>query len=74
MQTAVVLIFAIQFLLSTALPLHIVLPRDKRSEPLSKEKVTNLKSGIELLFQYLVSTEHVIQDILIRFIICRLKS
>ena len=65
MQNAVVLIFATQVLLSTALPLDIVLQRDKRSKQLSKEKVTDLKSGIELLFQDLVSTEYVIQDILI---------
>ena len=65
MQTTVVLIIATQILLSTALPLDIVLPRDKRSEQLSNEKVTDLKSGIELLFQYLVSIEYVIQDILI---------
>ena len=65
MQNAVVLIFATQVLLSTALPLDIVLQRDKGSKQLSKEKVTDLKSGIELLFQDLVSTEYVIQDILI---------
>ena len=65
MQTTVVLIIATQILLSTALPLDIVLPRDKRSEQLSNEKATDLKSGIELLFQYLVSIEYVIQDILI---------
>ena len=62
MQNAVVFIFATQVLLSTALPLDIVLQRSKQ---LFKEKVTDLKSGIELLFQYLVSTEYVIQDILI---------
>ena len=65
MELTVVLIIAIQVLLSTALPLDIVLPRDKRNEQISEEKVTDLKSGIELLFRYLVSIEYVIQDILI---------
>ena len=65
MQTIVIFIFATQFLLSTALSLDIVLPRDKSSKQLSKEIVTDLKSGIELLVQYLVSKEYVIQDILI---------
>ena len=63
MQIAVVLIFCNTSLLSTALPLDIVLTKDKRRQPLSKEKVTDLKSGIKLLFQYLVSTEYVIQNI-----------
>ena len=63
MQIAVVLIFCNTSLLSTALPLDIVLTKDKRRQPLSKEKVTDLKSGINLLFQYLVSTEYVIQNI-----------
>ena len=65
MQIAVVLIFCNTSLLSTALPLDIVLTKDKRRQPLSKEKVTDLKSGIKLLFQYLVSTEYVIQNITI---------
>ena len=52
MQTAVILIITIQALLATALPLDIVLPRDKRSD-----EVSNFKSGIQLLFQYLVSTK-----------------
>ena len=63
METTLVLIIATQVLLSTALPLDIVLPRDKRSEHISKAKVTDLKSGIELLYQYLVSTQYVIKDI-----------
>ena len=63
MQNAVVLIFATQVLLSIALPLEIVLPKDKRSEDIS-----DLKSGVQLLFEYLVSTKYVIQHLVTRFI------
>ena len=45
-----------QVLLSTALPLDNVLSRDKRSNELSKMKVSDVKSGVQALKEYLVSS------------------
>ena len=52
----VVLNFSIQVLLSTALPLDNLLSRDKRSNELSKMKVTDVKSGVQVLKEYLVNS------------------
>lgn len=54
-MTIIVLAFSVQVLLSTALPLDNVLLRDKRSDELSKIKATDVKSGIQVLKEYLVS-------------------
>ena len=55
-MTIIVLAFSIQVLLSTALPLDNVLLRDKRSDELSKIKATDVKSGVQVLKEYLVSS------------------
>ena len=52
----IVLSFSVEVLLSTALPLDNVLSRDKRSNELSKMKVTDVKSGVQVLKEYLVSS------------------
>ena len=55
-MTIIVLAFSVQVLLSTALPLDNVLLRDKRSDELSKIKATDVKSGVQVLKEYLVSS------------------
>ena len=55
-MTIIVLTFSVQVLLSTALPLDNVLLRDKRNDELSKTKVTDVKSGVQVLKEYLVSS------------------
>ena len=58
MQIRVILVltFSVQVLLSTALPLGNVLSEDKQSNELSKMKVTDVKSGVQTLKEYLVSS------------------
>ena len=57
MQIRVILVltFSVQVLLSTALPLGNVLSEDKQSNELSKKKVTDVKSGVQALKEFLVS-------------------
>ena len=55
-RAIVVLSLSVQVLLSTALPLGNVLSRDKQSNELSKMKVTDVKSGVQALKEYLVSS------------------
>ena len=52
----IVLSFSVEVLLSTALPLDNVLSRDRRSNELSKMKATDVKSGVQVLKEYLVSS------------------
>ena len=54
-RAIVMLTFSVQVLLSTALPLGNVLSRDKQSNELSKMKVTDVKSGVQALKEFLVS-------------------
>ena len=60
MKTVVILILATQILLSDASSLDVLPKDDKSSNDLSKAKVTDLKSGVQLLYEHLVSTEYVI--------------
>lgn len=63
MKSVVILILATKVLLFDAslLDVTIVLSKDnKSSNNLSKTKVTDLKSGVQLLYEHLVSTEYVI--------------
>lgn len=60
MKTVVILILATQILLSNASSLDVLPKDDKISNDLSKAKVTDLKSGVQLLYEHLVSTEYVI--------------
>ena len=52
----IVLSFSVEVLLSRALPLDNVLSRDRRSNELSKMKATDVKSGVQVLKEYLVSS------------------